>query len=97
PRGDLIAFTKIQGGKFFIGVMFPDGDGERTLVKSDDVIESPSWAPNGRRLLYFKEQLLNKGKNVRTRSYSIDLTGLHQFEVKTPGDASDPAWSPLLP
>ncbi len=96
PRGDLIAFTKIQGGQFYIGVVFPDGDAERTLVKSNDVIEGPSWAPNGRRILYFKEELINKGKEVRTRIYSIDLTGYHQFEVKTPKDASDPAWSPLL-
>ena len=25
PRGDLIAFTKIDGGTFYIGVMRPDG------------------------------------------------------------------------
>ena len=27
PRGDLIAFTKIDGGQFYIGVMRPDGIG----------------------------------------------------------------------
>ena len=34
PRGDLIAFTKIDGGKFYIGVMRPDGSGERLLTES---------------------------------------------------------------
>jgi TolB protein len=34
PRGDLIAFTKIEGGTFYIGVMRPDGKGERLLSQS---------------------------------------------------------------
>jgi TolB protein len=29
--------------------------------------------------------------------FSIDLTGYNQREIVTPGDASDPAWSPLIP
>jgi len=33
PRGDYIAFTKQAGGKFAIGVMKPDGSGERTLTE----------------------------------------------------------------
>jgi TolB protein len=32
-----------------------------------------------------------------TRLYSIDLTGYNERPVPTPTDASDPAWSPLLP
>ena len=31
PRGDLIAFTKLHKGKFYIGVMRTDGKGERLL------------------------------------------------------------------
>ena len=33
PRGDLIAFTKLLGGQFLIGVMKPDGSGERILTE----------------------------------------------------------------
>ena len=33
PRGDLIAFTRIAGGQFAIGVMRPDGSGERILSR----------------------------------------------------------------
>jgi TolB protein len=32
PRGDLIAFTKEDGGTFRIGVMHPDGSGERIIT-----------------------------------------------------------------
>jgi TolB protein len=97
PRGDLIAFTKIEGGEFFIGVMRPDGTGERLLTKAF-LVEAPTWAPNGRVLMYFRQtQSDARGQGGRTRIYSIDLTGYNEREVITPQDASDPAWSPLIP
>ena len=96
PRGDLIAFTKIDGGTFFIGVMHPDGSGERLLTQ-DFLVEGPTWAPNGRVLMYFRQTATRKsGGGGGSRLFSIDLTGSNQHEVATPGDASDPAWSPLL-
>jgi TolB protein len=91
PRGDLIAFTKIEGGTFYIGVMRPDGGGERLLTQ-DFLVEGPTWAPNGRVLMYFRQ---GRGGSS-SRLFTIDLTGSNQREVATPGDASDPAWSPLL-
>ena len=90
PRGDLIAFTKIDGGTFYIGVMQPNGSGERLLTQ-DFLVEGPTWAPNGRVLMYFRQ-----GRGGGPHLYTIDLTGSNQREVKTPGDASDPAWSALL-
>lgn len=90
PRGDLIAFTKIEGGTFYIGVMKPDGSGERLLTQ-DFLAEGPTWAPNGRVLMYFRQ-----GRGGGPRLFAIDLTGTNQREIKTPGEASDPAWSPLL-
>jgi TolB protein len=96
PRGDLIAFTKIDSGNFYIGVMKPDGSGERLLTK-DYLVEGPTWAPNGRVIMYFSQSPSNRsGTGGTSHLYSIDLTGSNQHEVKTPGDASDPAWSPLL-
>ena len=96
PRGDLIAFTKIDGGTFFIGVMHPDGSGERLLTQ-DFLVEGPTWAPNGRVLMYFRGSPTDKsGHGGGSRLFTIDLTGSNQHEVPTPGDASDPAWSPLL-
>jgi TolB protein len=97
PRGDLIAFTKIEGGQFFIGVMRPDGSGERLLTQAF-LVEAPTWAPNGRVLMYFRQQPSDaKGRGGSVRLYSIDLTGYNEREVITPQDASDPAWSPLIP
>lgn len=94
PRGDLIAFTKQHGGQFFIGVMKPDGSGERLLTQSW-LDEGPSWAPNGRVIVFSREAPGGSAGN-RSRLYSVDVTGRNLREVPTPGDASDPAWSPLL-
>ena len=91
PRGDLIAFTKMHQGQFFIGVMRPDGSGERLLTQSY-MDEGPTWAPNGRVIMFSRQ-----ARGGRSRLYSVDVTGANLREVPTPIDASDPAWSPLLP
>ncbi len=92
PRGDYIAFTKQLMGRFLIGVIRPDGSGERILSEGFHN-EGPTWAPNGRVLMFFREQ---RGGNGGPRIYSVDITGYNERVVKTPSFASDPAWSPLL-
>ena len=73
-----------------------DGSGER-LLSSGFLVEAPSWAPNGRVLVYFKQQRTDKsGRGGESKLYTIDLTGYNEREMVTPLDASDPAWSPLL-
>lgn len=94
PRGDYIAFTKQSGGQFSIGIMRPDGSGER-IITSAFHAEGPTWAPNGRVLMYFKER--PSGNTKTARLYSIDITGHNEREIVTPLDGSDPAWSPLIP
>ena len=91
PRGDLIAFTKIGGG-FRIGVMAPDGSGERVLTDAWQD-EGPTWSPNGRVIMFFRTA---QGSG-RTDLWSVDLTGVNERRIPTPLDGSDPAWSPLLP
>ena len=56
PRGDLIAFTRFGGdaGNFSIGVMHPDGSGERILSEGFSV-EGPTFAPNGRVLMFWRQ------------------------------------------
>jgi len=95
PRGDLIAFTRITGGVFSIGVMRPDGSGERLLTDGFHV-EGPTWAPNGRVLMYFREERGNGRTGSTSKLYSIDLTGNNERVVAIPGGGSDPAWSPLV-
>jgi TolB protein len=90
PRGDYIAFTKMLSGKFYIGLIKPDGSGER-LISTARHVEGPSWAPNGRYLVYFKE--VARGNRRDTKSHVIDVTGFNERMIPTPGDASDPSWS----
>ncbi|MBL0318097.1 MAG: Tol-Pal system protein TolB [Alphaproteobacteria bacterium] len=96
PRGDLIAFTKRYQGDFYIGVMRPDGSGER-LITRGFLVEGPTWAPNGRVLMFTREER-NRGNSPNlAQLYSIDLTGNFEQRVEIPYSGSDPAWSPLLP
>jgi TolB protein len=96
PRGDLVAFTRMSNGEFYIGVMRPDGSGERMLTKGF-LVEGPTWAPNGRVLSYFRQTPADSRGRVTSKVYTIDLTGFNERELITPIDASDPAWSPLIP
>ena len=96
PRGDLIAFTKLHKGKFYIGVMRTDGSGERLLTENF-YQEAPSWSPNGRVLIFYRETETNdKGEGFSAKLWSIDLTGYNERKINTPTDASDPSWSSLL-
>ncbi len=98
PRGDLIAFTRFGGeaGNFSIGVMHPDGSGERILSEGFSV-EGPTFAPNGRVLMFWRQSAArdNRGSGFSSRLVSVDITGFNERVVGTPTDASDPAWSPL--
>ena len=92
PRGDLIAFTKIKGGLFHIGVMRPDGSDERLLTRSA-LDEGPTWSPNGRVILFSRKDY----RTNQTRLFTIDVTGYNERQLPTPLDASDPDWSVLIP
>ena len=96
PRGDLIAFTKIANGVFRVGVMRPDGSGERVLSTGWQD-EGPTWAPNGRVIMFTRiYQTGRNGSGGGSQIWSVDVTGRNERRVLAPGDASDPAWSPLI-
>lgn len=90
PVGDFIAFTKQVGGQFHIGIMKPDGSDERLLTTSY-LDEGPTWAPNGRVLMFSRET-----PGGAPRLWTVDVTGRILRPAPYPGSASDPAWSPLL-
>jgi len=92
PDGQYIAFTKQANGRFAIGVMKPDGSGERILTEGFHN-EGPTWAPNGRVIMFFREQA---GEGGGPQLFSVDITGYNEQQVPTPEFASDPAWSPRL-
>ncbi|MDX5462001.1 MAG: protein TolB [Wolbachia endosymbiont of Tetragnatha montana] len=87
PKGDLIAFTKIQSEKFYIGVMKPDGKEER-LLSEGHKIESPAWLPSGREIIFTRTESPSNSK-----LYLVDLVKKNQKMVSTPTNASLPDWS----
>ena len=89
PRGDYIAFTKQGGGRFGIGIIKPDGSGERLLTEGYHN-EGPTFAPERARADVLPRS--RPGPSL----YSVDITGRNEQQVPTPSFASDPAWSPLL-
>jgi len=91
PRGDQIAFTCICGN-LRIAVMDPDGNNRRFLTDNWQD-EAPTWAPNGRIIQFFRTE---RGTG-HTSIWQVDLTGRNERRLKTPVDASDPAWGPVLP
>jgi TolB protein len=91
PRGDYIAFTRQASGQFAIGVMKPDGTGERILTEGFHN-EGPTFAPNGRVIMFFRDPGGSAGPSL----FTIDISGRNEQKVPTPSYASDPAWSPLL-
>jgi len=91
PRGDYIAFTKIASNTFAIGVMKPDGSGERVLTESFHN-EGPTFAPNGQVIMFFRDPGGTSGPSL----FTVDISGRNEQRVPTPNYASDPAWSPLL-
>ncbi|MEM7242728.1 MAG: Tol-Pal system beta propeller repeat protein TolB [Pseudomonadota bacterium] len=92
PRGDLIAFTKINQGRFHIGVMKSDGSDER-LLSASFLDEGPTWSPNGRVIMFFRE---TAGADGAPSLMTVDITGRNLRKVNIPVFGSDPAWSALL-
>ncbi len=91
PDGKWIAFTKQDGAGFHIGVMKPDGGGER-LLTSSYLDEGPTWAPNSRVIMYS-----HQGGGSGAHLSMVDINGRAPQPAPYPLQASDPAWSALLP
>ena len=70
--------------------MRPDGSDERILTSSY-MDEGPTWAPNGRVLMFFRE-----APGSQPALWSVHVEVSRPQPVPYPGAGSDPAWSPLL-
>jgi TolB protein len=83
-----LAVTSRVGGKFQVGLY--DGAGGVKAVAADGADNwEPSWAPNGRLLIFTKTQ------NWRSRLYLLDvITGEQLALPAVNGDATEPAWGP---
>jgi TolB protein len=91
PDGEWIAFTRrVPGAGSRIGVMKPDGSGEKMLTDGW-LDEGPSWAASSKELIFQRA-----GPDGRPALYRVTLTGGDARKVVTPQDASDPDWSGAL-
>ncbi len=95
PDGARICFESDRGGKPQIYVMAAQGGAAQRIswiLTSGYHNEGPTFAPNGRFLMFFRDPPGNGGPSL----FTIDVSGRNELKVPTPGFASDPAWSPLL-
>jgi TolB protein len=91
PSGDTIAFTQKVSTGYCVFSMNADGTGVRQLTTHENKIGAvtPTWSPNGRKLLYSDEVdgKLELFCCEHDGSSQKQLTNLRQF-------ATSPAWSP---
>jgi TolB protein len=88
-----IAYVTTTGSgwktKYELWVADYDGFNERSIARADDVIMSPSWSPDGRKLAYVAF------RDGRNEIYVHELaTGQATRVSSRPGINGAPAWSP---
>lgn len=90
PKGEYIAFTKSYEGNFYIGIMRTDGSEEKILA-GGYMLESPSWAPNGKFLIFSST---NKSLANKSNLYIVDISGKFHRKLDIPDGLSalDPIW-----
>jgi TolB protein len=85
----MLAVTSRVGGRFQIGIYDRDTGTVRPLVADDADNTDPSWAPNGRHLVFCKT------RNWRSQLYVLDVVTGEQVQLPpVEGGASEPAWGP---
>jgi len=92
PRGNVIAFVKRIRGQVLLCVMKPDGSDERILTSGGEM-HGLSWAPNGRVLVFSRQQI---GGDGAAKLFTISLSGGAERILETPHAAVEPSWSPVL-
>ena len=85
----MLAVTSRVGGKFQIG-LYESGSGAVRSVAADGADNAdPSWAPDGRHLIFTKTQ------HWRSQLYLLDVVSGEQVQLPgIEGGASEPAWGP---
>jgi TolB protein len=86
----MLAVTSRVGGKFQIGIYNPDTRQVIPLIADGADNEDPSWAPDGRHLVFTKTQ------GNRSQLYLLDVVTREQVQLPAlkQGSASQPSWGP---
>ena len=90
PDGKSFAFIQRDSGKFRVAVQ-DIVSGQVQVLTDNGLDESPSWAPNGKMILYATEKL---GRGVLA-AVSSDGRVKQKLSIQA-GDVREPAWGPLL-
>ncbi|WP_249383852.1 Tol-Pal system beta propeller repeat protein TolB [Chitinivorax sp. B] len=90
PDGKNLTFVKRESGKFQVAVM-DLASGVTTIVSDTAADESPSFAPNGKIILYATEV----GRRGVLAAASSDGRVKQRLRVQS-GDIREPAWSPAF-
>ena len=91
PKGDVIIYTQRQG-THDIWAVNADGSSPRRLTSGPGDNQSPTWAPNGRHLMFQTNRL------GAWHIFSMLVDGSSQTPVTRGSvDATSPSWSPRLP
>jgi TolB protein len=90
PDGRTLAFLTRRDGKFFVGLKNLAGGNESVLTDGGQE-ESPSFAPNGRWVMYATQQ----GGRDSLMASSIDGR-VKQRLSSSLGDIREPAWGPFV-
>lgn len=89
PDGKSVALVDGHNGEFRIAVM-DLGTGDMRVLTQNRLDESPSFAPNGRMIIY----ATTVGDKGVLEAVSVDGR-VHQRLGERSGDAREPAWSPF--
>jgi TolB protein len=87
PDGKYLAFVRRDGGKYQVAAMELD-NGQTQVLTDSQFDESPTFAPNGRTILY---ATLVKGRGVLA---TVSVDGRVRQRLSLTGDLREPAWSP---
>jgi TolB protein len=87
PDGKFIAFTWRMADTRRIGIMAPDGTGEKILTAGPRD-EGPSWAASSREIVFQRTD-----PSGRPAIYRVSLDGSAARRMTIPQDGSDPNWS----
>jgi hypothetical protein len=66
---------------------------DEKILANGYLIESPSWAPNGRLLIFSSTNRGGNGVGKKSKLYMVDITGKYHQILNVQEEATDPMWS----